>query len=369
MTNIFTSKFTHNNKIIITILLALLIYVLLQLTNCCFWVPLNILCTYVVLFFIPIVYGWLLCTKFEKRVKKRREVSSDELENLFLEIEHYSTSESKGIADRANSEKAKLMSLDRKVFEIDALPLRQMLVDLYNPEHELIAKSRRELMILEEYESPGDEDLIIKLKDRENKIIDDLERLINEKTDSDAETYKLVQLKEALRAELKTLRETVAWYDRTYAMGEVIRTSITKWVTLTLIVTLLIGILPIVHSQGNSNFIILHWAFLGITGSLLSTIREQHEVSLPELGETDGKQLILATVRNIAIGVVVSVILYAAILGQVLKGPIFPELPTSIEENSLINKDIGLSIFLGLFAGMSSRVLNRLTKVADDSLG
>ena len=389
MNKFFSVKSTYN--IIIFIIFAVLsVYVLLQLTNCCSWNPLNIYCTYTALFFIPIVYAFLLWQKFDKKVKKRREVELDELNNLYSEIEQYSSSSNSEeiTITRANDEKDRLEEM-KTVFEIDALPLRQLLVDLYKPEHELIAKSRRELVILEDYKTAGEEAIINDFETRVKKIISDLERLINEKNDSEGEKNKHHEPEKTLRAEFKTLRETVAWYDKTWAYGEVMRNTVSYWMSLTVFVTLLIGILPIVHSHGNSNLIILHWASLGITGSLLSTILRLHDINVPELGKTQGKQLLQETIRNIVIGAVTSVLLYVAILGGVLDGAIFPELQISIvnkksilsvEEQSanIISntavefkslKNVGLSIFWGIFAGMSPAVLRTLTRVADTSLG
>ena len=115
-----------------------------------------------------------------------------------------------------------------------------------------------------------------------------------------------------------------------------------------------------------------------------------HNVDLPELGETEGKQLLAQTIRSIAIGAITATLLYAALWGEALDGKIFPDLPTGeswsqldsetgvanpaavnpaslqTDWNSLMN--VGLSVFWGILAGLSPNVLRGLTRLAESSL-
>jgi hypothetical protein len=168
----------------------------------------------------------------------------------------------------------------------------------------------------------------------------------------------------------------------------------TYWVSVTLLVTLFVGILPIVHSQGNWNLSIVHWAVLGVTGALLSVLLQLHNLDLPELGETEGKQLVHGITRSFAIGAIAAVLLYAAIWGEALDGQIFPELhpihshSPGIRQDQLLShmdgelaertsvqrdwdslRNLGLSIFWAVLAGASPVVLRRLTRMAESSLG
>ena len=152
--------------------------------------------------------------------------------------------------------------------------------------------------------------------------------------------------------------------------------------------TVLTGILPIVHSEGNWNLTILHWGVLGITGALLATLLQLHNLDLPERGETEGKILFQGTVRSVAIGAVSAVLLYAALWGEALGGKIFPDIPTrpatdvyaqlpdkGESSDGTLNaqwealKNVGLSVFWGVFAGLSPAVLHRMTRLAETSLG
>ncbi len=372
-------------------------YAVLQLTRCP-WLPQNLACTYVALVIIPFALVLFFGGMYPDWVKKRRTVEPEELDNLYSEIDRYGENAQDSAAsqrvERAIQERTRLQSFKGRVFEIDALPLRQALVYLYKPERELIAKARRELELLEEYTSVVDEEEGEDWRERITGIIDDLEETIDgSEEDEENKKRKVEELDRTLRAELKSLRETVAWYDRTWAIGEWMRTCVTYWVSATVIVTMLIGILPIVHKQGNFNLCIMHWLVLGIAGALLAILLRLHRLDLPELGETEGKQLLQGTVRSIAIGAVTAILLYAAIWGEAIDGKIFPDFPTNrtsfqvqqvqapveaeenvgtVTENQVEGiplKNIGLSIFWAIFAGLSPGVFRRMYQVAESSLG
>lgn len=391
---------TSMNAVFVIVGLILLVIfvpsVAVQLVRCP-GLPQNIAYTYLALAMIPVGLVFFLRGRFGHWVEKRRTVEPAELEGLYSEVERYGGSGS-GDALRieaikqAERERAELQSLKRPIFELDALPLRQALVDLYAPEAELVAKARSELAYLA-YTAEYDEDIEEDAK-RVKNLIDKLEETIKNRADQEEKgKEERVEIGRQLRAELKELRDTTAWYDRTWAIGEWLHVCVTCWVCATVLVTMLVGILPIIHSQGNWNICILHWAVLGATGALLSTLLKLHVLNLPELGETEGKQLLQWTVRHIAIGAIVAFLLYAAIWGGALDGKIFPDLPTGqvhyevsqtdllgstqdfaadqatqkVDWNSL--KNVGLSLFWAVFAGLSPVVFQRLCRVAESSLG
>lgn len=384
----------YPNKLFVGIglifLVCAMLYAALQLVRCP-RLPQNLAYTYIALAIIPLAFGLFLRGGYPYWVRKRRTVEPAELEGLYSEIDRYRPSDSKDqlgaeAAKQAKSEKTKLESLDRPVFELDALPLRQALVDLYHPTTELIAKVRGELEYIEEYAN-------VKGADRINGIINDIEKITAIGANDEKEKEKRVKLERRLHAELKSLRDTAAWYDRTWAIGEWMCACVTYWACVTVMITMLIGILPIIHSQGNWNLCIVHWAVLGIAGALLLILIRLQGLDVSELGETEGKQLIQGSLRNIAIGAATAVLLYAGIWGEALKGKIFPDLPTGqaqsqvgeaeapvdvgestaseietgVGDGSL--RDVGLSIFWAVFAGLSPVVLGRMTRIAESSLG
>lgn len=366
-------------------------YAALQLVRCQL-VQQSLACTYIALAIISFALAFILRGAFPYWVIKRRTVEQAELNGLYSEIDRYRSSDSKDqlrieAVKQAESEKTKLQSLGRPVFELDALPLRQALVDLYHPTAELIAKVRGELEYIEEYAN-------VEGADRINGIINDIEKITAIGANDEKEKEKRVKLERRLRAELKSLRDTAAWYDRTWAIGEWTSVCVTCWACATVLVTVLVGILPIIHSQGNWNLCIVHWAVLGTTGALLSILIKLDKLDVPTVGETAGKELLQGTIRSIGIGALTAVLIYSAICGGALEGVIFPDLPTNYQAQSQVSeaetsvdvgestaseieagigegslRNIGLSIFWAVFAGLSPAVLQRMSRIAESSLG
>ena len=330
----------------------------------------NLALTYVALVALPIVTALFLWGRFPRWVYRRRSVEEAELLGLYAEVDRYGAACEEGTPaiEHAREERRKLQALERPALELEVLALRQALVELYEPAHELISKTRRELEFLEEYASAGEHDLDEESAKRVNGTIDDLSKILettgSQKARGGAKREHHVR---TLRAELKALRDRVAWYDNTWAIGEWLRTCVTWFVLAALVSSLLGGVLPLIHSEGDSNLILLHWAALGAFGALLSITLQLQHLDLPELGETRGKQLLQGTGRSVAIGAATAVLLYFAIWGEALGGKAFPRLPTDPKGQD--GMDVGLSALWAVLAGVSPVILRKLTQLADTTLG
>ena len=386
----------------------------------CKWIPQCLWAAYVGCGLIPISAGLFLRGAFRYWVKNRRSVPNGELNDLYSEVESYRENSEKREYRLASAERAKLQSLSlvEPVFEIDVLPFRKALVGVYCPEPELIGKAKREEGLRNDYmpvlyQGQGERwkkeinqlaDKIEKLKDKEDPPKD----AKNPSAEAEGSGKELENCLNKLRASLKVLREMVTWYDQTWAIGELFRDCITWWVAVAALAGVFAGILPVVHVRGDWNLNIAHWIVLGGTGALLSILTRLHNLDLPELGETAGKELMQGAVRSIVIGGATAMILYAAIWGGVIEGPVFPKLPTGqicqrvekgvIDDLAETGKDssdkeaaedlqdttddtvcitidgselrnVGLSIFWAVFAGFSPVVLKRMTRFAESSLG
>lgn len=310
-------------------------YALLQLTRIYVFSP-NVSLTYLSLFMIPVGTLLYLYNTKNSRSLNRRVVEPEELQTLFNEVELYKehNPELKKVVEEQTQ---RLKKIDRPK-ELDVVPLRQILVDLYPPEV-LVSKASYELELLGEYVT----------NDFEFEQWE--ERINNNKEKSDA-----------LRAELKTLREKVAWLDRTWAEGEVIINSVSYWAWISVFAIILFGLLPLIHSEGSKLLGILHWAAFGWVGALLSVLVSIRETDVTEVGEQEGKQVIIRTVVNTAIGSIAAILLYAALSGEIIAGKIFPQ---QIPDDSLTNT--GLSIFWGIIAGFSSKIFSGLVGIAESS--
>ena len=358
--------------------ICLTIYALMQLAQISFTIlPQYLPATYLAAALVPFGVAVCLRYRFDFWVNRRRSVELAEIEGLYAEVCLYGDSSNNQQAiQHAREERNRLKSLQRSTFELDVLPLRQALVDLYRPEQELISKVRRELELLQEYASVGEYDMDEESSKRVNETIDGLRTTLMEHERDDTNNdngERREQLTHTLRAELKILRERVAWYDYTWAYGELLRQCVTWWALAALSSTFLIGILPLVHSQGSLNIGILHWTSLGSFGALLALLLRLQQLDLPELGETRGKQLLQGMGRSVAIGAAAAALLYFALWGGALDGKAFPSLPTQPETGDQIDVElignVGLSAFWAILAGLSPVVLKRLTQIADTTLG
>ena len=317
-------------------------------------------------------WGW-----FPLWVRARRSVEEAEKRALYAEIGQYgASSKNRHAIQHARKEKTKLEALGGLAVELDVLPLRRALADLYHPEQELISRVRHELELLNEYESVSEDDLDKERSKRVNDTIGSLNEVLqkdttDETTPNDGNNRE--QFTCTLRAELKALHERVAWYDYTWAIGEWLRQCVTWWVVAALFSTFVIGVLPLVHEEGGLSIGVLHWASLGACGALLALVLELRRLDLPELGETRGKQLLQGLGGSLAIGAITAALLYFAISGEALGSRAFPDLPTTPQASDQIDfevfRNVSLSAFWAILAGLSPGVLGRLTGLAEATLG
>ncbi len=296
----------------ITILVFCGTYVLIQLGRCDLsFLPeyisiilykQNICCTYVALTLLPAGMLAFLYGQHSRRLKKRRTVDEGELESLYSEVERYHHIEPSDKFEIANQEVKKLQDMQKSkttIKELDVLGLRSALVDLYS-EKELIAKADYELELLDEFIATKEEkEKYREWKDRVKNCKKSLRNGNDMPKDRGNQKEKAF---DTLQAVLRALREKVAWYEQTWAEGSVILTGVSYWASLTMFTVLLVGLLPLVHSQGNDKLIILHWIAFGFVGGLLSVLVNIKNQDVSEVGETDGKQVMQQTLLSIGIG-------------------------------------------------------------------
>ena len=251
------------------------------------------------------------------------------------------------------------------LYEVEILPLKKLVVDLYD-DSVLETKAQEELWQLWNYapDTPTYENRYEEWKKRINQKLTKLKE-----TKENNENSKGDLLRKELRSDIKELRDAVVGYDKTWAIGEVYINSISYWAASAVLIMVVIGILPLIHFNGDGYLTILHWATLGWSGAMLSTIVGVNKLNTNEVGEEDGKQALLKTVGKIAIGVITPILLYAALQGKILSGAMFPELPINSGNNPIGTENYwlytGMSIFWGIFAGFSLKILTGLVSVAE----
>lgn len=340
---------------------------------------------YIALGLVPIGFAFFMVGIHPEDTKVRRNVDPAELQSMISELTMFKDNANESLVKIAEDEISILQSKIKSkepVYELDALPLRKALVDLY-PKNELITKANYELGLLWEYtpDTPQYDEIF---DDWEQRIKSTIEKINDaekkERNLKESDTAKNVGQNvimaeteiegniEKLRPQLRSLRETVAWYDKTWAIGEIYIKGVTYWVGGSLLIMVIMGVLPLIHPkmEGLGVLGILHWASLGISGAFLSSIVSMRNLDVNEIGEQEGKQLLLKTIGRITIGALTAILLYAAIMGGILEGKLFPELPIRSDK---FDMNTGLSIFWAIFAGFSLKILAGMVGIAESAFG
>ncbi len=234
--------------------------------------------------------------------------------------------------------------------EFQILTLNRLLID-FLPIEDLKARARSSLDELKEYADGDafsyDVRLYYSWEEKITSNIDELERN-NEK--KEAEPNNKV---EALRANLRSLREHVADYEYNWAEGSTIVSGIRICGSAGVVVFTLMGILPILYSIPNSthsydfSLSVLNWGYLGVAGSIASALiglRNSNEV---EVGSTFGKQELWRMVLGAPLGLLAGIIIFSALAGELIKsGSAVPDL----SKPGLLSA--GLSVVWAVVAGM-----------------
>ena len=262
--------------------------------------------------------------------------------------------QSASLAERSKqikNEVSRLESLGSEWWtEFQILTLNRLLID-FLPIEDLKARARSSLDELKEYADGDafsyDVRLYYSWEEKITSNIDELERN-NEK--KEAEPNNKV---EALRANLRSLREHVADYEYNWAEGSTIVSGIRICGSAGVVVFTLMGILPILYSIPNSthsydfSLSVLNWGYLGVAGSIASALiglRNSNEV---EVGSTFGKQELWRMVLGAPLGLLAGIIIFSALAGELIKsGSAVPDL----SKPGLLSA--GLSVVWAVVAGM-----------------
>ena len=158
------------------------------------------------------------------------------------------------------------------------------------------------------------------------------------------------KLKEAtytLRAELRMLLETLADYDKNWAIGSEILRALLIVISFSVPIFLLMGVAPAVMPQpGNLSF--YSWALFGAAGSLTAVLRKLYLYNKVEVGDSEGKNELYQAIKGAILGLVSGILIYTMLWGElVLPGPIVPDvaLPTL--------RNINLSVFWAFMTGFA----------------
>ena len=343
------------------------LFICLLLIFCQFYIcDGNIIFTYLLILASIAFYIRIIASKKNQWTNERRRVDSAEINALASEIERYQKPSDESFLNIAKEEYKKIEckaypananSNLSGLFELDILGLRNALVDLY-PYHELEAKCHTELRNLQEYSAESDVDY---------DVVDErIKTLLNKASESNCENKEPYNYE--IRAEIKEIRSQIAFLEKTWAEGEAISDQ-HLYISIGLIVgCFLIGILPLIHpAAGNGESLeLLHWAFLGITGGIFSSLLDRHQEGYTEIGETAGKRILRSTLSGLIIGGVTSILLYSGLKTGIIAGSAFPKTGYNGEIDW---GNCGMAIFWGLFSGISMKIYSKLVRIAEGRMG
>ena len=321
--------------------------------------------TYVAIFSSVLFYGFAIDAKKNEWLSKRRRVDTSELRSLIAEFESCSKLLNNSISDaKIQVARQECKAIDEGLkkketfFELDVLGLRKALVDIY-PYCELEAKCYAELRTLREYSAELDD-----YPESEKRIRDLLSRASrpndNPKNQYDCE----------IRAELKEMKNQIAFLDQTWAEGEIIIER-HLWTSIGIMAgAFLIGVLPLVHPMSSDRSLgLINWIFLGATGGTFSALLPRHREGYTEIGETAGKKIWKSTFSSLVIGGITATLLYSGLKSGLVSGAAFPKITETIGSEKIDWKYTGSAIFWGLFSGISIKIYSSLAGVAEGKIG
>ena len=267
------------------------------------------------------------------------------------------------LVERSKQIKSEVSRLERlgpeEWTEFQILTLNRLLID-FLPIEDLKARARSSLDELKEYAEGDafsyDVRLYYSWEEKITSSIDELERDNENKGDEENKTV------EALRANLRSLREHVADYELNWAEGSTIVSSIRICGSAGVVVFTLMGILPIlyaIHVSTHSydfSLSVLNWGYLGVVGSIASALiglRNSNEV---EVGSSFGKQELWRMVLGAPLGLLAGILVFSALAGELIKsGAAVPDL----SKPDLLSA--GLSVVWAVVAGMGfERLFQRM---------
>ncbi len=240
--------------------------------------------------------------------------------------------------------------------EFQVLTLDRMLID-FLPLEDLKARARSSLDELREYaygEAFSYNDNFYRdWEDKINTNINVLEELDKELGEDDERTQKIDDKADALRANLRAVREHVAEYRAKWAEGSSIVSGIRICGAAAVVIFTLMGILPLLYPIQNCSILcdfrlgILNWGFLGIAGAIAIALLDLRNAKEVEVADTAGKQELSRVLLSAPLGLLAGVLVFSIIAGELVNsGSAVPNL------RKPEFKDAYLSIAWAVVAGM-----------------
>lgn len=252
--------------------------------------------------------------------------------------------------------------------EFQVLTLDRMLID-FLPLEDLKARARSSLDDLKEYAYGEafnyEENSYRDWEKRINSNIDSLDT--PDKDDGSAEKKddkgkQKDDKAEALRANLRAVREHVADYQANWGEGSTIVSGIRICGAAAAVVFTLMGILPLLYPTQSCSLLcdprlgILNWAFLAIAGAIAVALVGLLNAKEVEVANTAGKQELSRVLLSAPLGLLAGVLVFSTIAGGVIdSGSAVPNLTKPELRDAYLS--IGWAVVAGMgFEGVFQRV-------------
>lgn len=235
--------------------------------------------------------------------------------------------------------------------EYRVLPVEQGALELLHAD-DLIARAYARIEDLKEYDEKMTDADKSYFEDRGDRLKDSIEKLERVKSGSARE-----RAIHALRADLSMLLETIADFDKNWAIGSAILSALSIVISLAIPIFLLMGVAPALlepeESLGLGN-----WAFLGVAGSLTAVLRKLYLENKVEVGASEGKNELSQSMKGAILGLVSGILVFLMLRGGLFQpGPVLPDV------NSACLDQIYLSVFWAFLAGFAfESVFERVQK-------
>ncbi len=300
-----------------------------------------------------LVHHWIL---HKRKVHFARLEDISEVEATFVEVRTVEPRLNKPEKpDRYKEKKEQVGAEVRRLQELgqhgwteyQVLSVNQMLVDFLKTD-ELKSRAKSSLEDLNEYvDDRYDRRHYKEWEGRINEAINTIKKGGDEKSRDDSG--------EKLRGELRTLLEHVADYERYWVEGSVFIRALSLVGVCAIPITLVMGLLPILHPDGNDVIGIVNWGFLGIAGAMTAVLLGLRKSDVVEVGTSRGKRELWRAILGSALGLVAGVLLYAMIAGGILAGSAFPSFESiaGLDKEKVEFQNVARPIFWGIAAGFS----------------
>ena len=333
----------------------------------------NICGTYIAFSFIILFLILDRIIYHEKIVHKSRLEDISVVDATFVEVqavqkpEHMTDEEYLEKQRIVNSEVDRLRKIGNKGWtEYQVLSLNQFLVEFLG-KHELIARAQSYLEELEDYA----EDKAYGGYDRkqydiwEERINDAIEVCEKEEDTkqptTDDSSQKGIPSQEyepvyKLQVRLQTLLEHIASYNHNWSEGSAVINGIKLCGMLIIFILIPMGLVPILHCQGEQSLKFFNWGLFGIVGAISAVLLELRKSDYVEVGNTQGKKELWRTFVGSSLGFLSGIIAYWMFAaGLFIEGAAVPKL------GSELLRDNGLSFIWAIASGFCfEKIFNRM---------